>query len=106
MNKIVKIILIIAVIISIGFFLNWATERYLFDDYNSYREQLEEDEALLEQMKAEDSNIVCSSNYYNCANFSNYNEAKEVFDYCKGQGQGDIHYLDGDDDGIPCEALK
>lgn len=51
------------------------------------------------------SGIVCTYNYYNCSDFSTYREAREVFDYCKSQGQGDIHWLDGDDDGIPCEAL-
>ena len=49
--------------------------------------------------------FVCTYNYYNCPDFSTYREAREVFDYCKSQGQGDIHWLDGDDDGIPCEAL-
>jgi len=50
------------------------------------------------------SNIVpiCSSNVYNCADFNTQAEAQAVMEFC---GSGDIHYLDGDDDGIACESL-
>jgi hypothetical protein len=47
----------------------------------------------------------CSSNVYNCADFHTYAKALEVFEYCGGM-DNDIHWLDGDDDGIPCESLK
>lgn len=47
------------------------------------------------------SNIVCSYNAYNCEDFSSCLEVMEVFNTCNN----DIHYLDGDDDGIPCESL-
>lgn len=48
--------------------------------------------------------IVCSSNYYNCADFSTCSEAMEVFNKCGSSS--DIHYLDGDNDGIPCERYQ
>ena len=48
-----------------------------------------------------DTEYVCSSNVYNCGDFSSCSEAMNVFNYCSG----DIHKLDGDDDGIPCESL-
>ena len=82
-------------------------------DYSKYEQQLEEDEALLEQMKEEqrqqdmrdESVPICSSNYYNCADFNTQSEAQAVFEYCGGIGN-DIHWLDGDDDGVACESLK
>jgi len=46
--------------------------------------------------------INCDSNVYNCASFSSQAEAQAVFIHC---GAGDIHYLDGDDDGRACESL-
>tara|TARA_Y100000310_G_scaffold334233_1_gene413530 strand:- start:60002 stop:60148 length:147 start_codon:yes stop_codon:yes gene_type:complete len=48
---------------------------------------------------------MCSSNIFNCGDFKNWKEAKAMFDLCGGISN-DIHYLDGDDDGIPCETLR
>ena len=47
----------------------------------------------------------CSSDVYNCANFTTQSEAQYVFDYCEQQGKGDIHNLDGDGNGKACEGL-
>ncbi len=47
----------------------------------------------------------CSSNVYNCGDFDSYSEALEVFNYCGG-ASNDVHRLDGDSDGIPCESLR
>jgi hypothetical protein len=47
----------------------------------------------------------CSGNIYDCGDFSTYNEAQACFEYCIQQGVGDIHRLDGDNDGIACESL-
>jgi very-short-patch-repair endonuclease len=47
----------------------------------------------------------CSANIYNCGNFSTHEEAQELFDKCLNEGQGDIHWLDGDQDGRACESL-
>ena len=46
----------------------------------------------------------CSSDVYNCGNFSAQAEAQYVFDYCAKEA-GDIHQLDNDDDGRVCETL-
>jgi endonuclease YncB( thermonuclease family) len=48
---------------------------------------------------------ACSGNLYNCSDFSTQAEAQACFNYCKTQGRGDIHRLDGDNDGIACESL-
>lgn len=49
---------------------------------------------------------ICSSNYYNCADFSTQAEAQVVMDYCMDKVGSDIHYLDGDKNGVACESLK
>jgi len=46
----------------------------------------------------------CSGNLYNCADFATTTEAQSCYDYCKSQGNGDIHRLDADIDGIVCES--
>ena len=46
----------------------------------------------------------CSSDVYNCGNFSAQAEAQYVFDYCAKEA-GDIHQLDNDDDGKVCEGM-
>ena len=47
----------------------------------------------------------CSGNIYNCADFGTHAEAQACYEYCKSLGRGDIHRLDGDNDGIACESL-
>lgn len=47
----------------------------------------------------------CASNSLNCSNFSTHSQAQSCFNYCIGQGRGDIHRLDGDNDGSACESL-
>ena len=47
----------------------------------------------------------CSSDVYNCGDFSTQSEAQKVFDYCESQGKGDIHRLDSNNDGEACESL-
>jgi len=46
----------------------------------------------------------CSSNKYNCGDFSTHNEAQSVYDCCGGVSN-DIHRLDRDKDGSACETL-
>lgn len=43
----------------------------------------------------------CSANTYNCSDFSTCAEAKAVFNQCSN----DVHGLDRDQDGIPCDTL-
>lgn len=46
----------------------------------------------------------CSSNTYNCSDFSTHNEAQKVYLACGGISN-DIHRLDRDGDGSVCETL-
>ena len=68
-------------------------------------EQPMEEEAKIERPEPRTSTLdyECSYNKYNCADFKTQTEAQAVMIYC---GNDDIHYLDGDDDGIACESLK
>lgn len=47
----------------------------------------------------------CSFNAYSCSSFSTQREAQAAFEYCRALGAGDIHNLDGDNDGLACEDL-
>jgi len=48
----------------------------------------------------------CSGDQYNCEeHFSTQARAQACFNYCVSQGRGDIHRLDGNNDGEACESL-
>lgn len=47
----------------------------------------------------------CSGDIYNCADFSTHAQAQACYNYCVSIGRGDIHGLDGDNDGVACERL-
>jgi endonuclease YncB( thermonuclease family) len=53
------------------------------------------------------SGVVCECGYnaYNCNDFSSRAEAQACFDYCKAQGAGDVHLMDGNSNGLACENL-
>ena len=65
-------------------------------------EETEEEEAEPEEEEQEVCD--CSSNIYNCPDFSTHAEAQECFEFCGGVSN-DIHRLDGDNDGVACESL-
>lgn len=44
----------------------------------------------------------CDADRYNCSSFDTHQEAVDVFEYC-WPISGDIHRLDGNNDGVPCE---
>ena len=46
----------------------------------------------------------CSFNIYNCEDFRTQQQAQAMFNKCGGVSN-DVHYLDGDDDGLACETL-
>ena len=48
---------------------------------------------------------ACTSNLYNCGDFDTQAGAQACFDWCMGQGAGDVHQLDSDGDGVACESL-
>lgn len=47
----------------------------------------------------------CKSDRFNCGDFGSCTDVKKVYIQCFKEGVGDIHRLDGDSDGIPCESV-
>ncbi len=57
-----------------------------------------------ETPKTNSPTYICSYNAYNCSDFRTRAEAQAVFVACGGTAN-DVHWLDGDNDGIACESL-
>lgn len=69
-------------------------------------QEIDSQQVANEEMKqTSEDTIICSSNTYNCDDFSNWNEANNVYQECGGQNN-DIHRLDSDGNDIPCESLN
>jgi hypothetical protein len=48
----------------------------------------------------------CSSDSLNCGDFTTHSSAQACYNYCVSAGRGDIHSLDGNNDGDACESLN
>ena len=48
----------------------------------------------------------CGGDIYNCKSFSSWRQAQACYNYCVSIGKGDIHKLDGDNDGTACESMR
>lgn len=51
------------------------------------------------------ASFICSSDTYNCSDFTTQAAAQQVFDYCFNLGFGDVHRLDSNNDKVACESL-
>ncbi|OGC85092.1 hypothetical protein A3F55_03080 [Candidatus Adlerbacteria bacterium RIFCSPHIGHO2_12_FULL_53_18] len=67
-------------------------------------EEQDEEEEEPPPAPASSGSYTCSSNTYNCSDFSTHAEAQAVFDACGGVGN-DVHKLDANKDGEACESL-
>ena len=47
----------------------------------------------------------CSGDTLNCPDLGTHSNAQACFEYCVSLGAGDIHRLDGNNDGVACESL-
>jgi len=56
------------------------------------------------QAPSDGAGYTCSSNAYNCGDFSTHAEAQAVYEACGG-ASNDIHRLDANKDGLACESL-
>jgi len=45
----------------------------------------------------------CTSDSYNCPDFSGHDSAQGCYNHCISLGRGDVHKLDRDGDGAACE---
>lgn len=48
----------------------------------------------------------CGGDVLNCGDFGSWSSAQACFTYCVSQGVGDIHGLDGNNDGSACDSLR
>jgi hypothetical protein len=48
---------------------------------------------------------TCDYDRFKCDSFETQEEAQGSFQYCIDESAGDIHKLDGDNDGVACEDL-
>ena len=97
MKRLVLGILVIAVIIYLGV-SRYRNHNMKTDVHN--QEALQSREATNQKEPCD-----CSYNRYNCADFSTQAEAQECYEYCLSLDKGDVHRLDGDNDGVACESL-
>ena len=58
----------------------------------------------LDNETGNESDVICSEDFYNCADFATQAEAQEVYNACFPTS-GDIHGLDNNGDGVVCESL-
>jgi len=79
-------------------------DKGIWEDEDEDDEEPDETEENVEYVDKEGGEYICSYNFYNCDAFSTQSEAQEVFEYCGGV-ENDVHWLDGDEDGIACESL-
>mgnify|MGYP001559158576 CR=1 FL=1 len=97
-----KIILIIFCVIVLIVIIYFFVIRNLYSEPKYYI-----DKELSDELKdLFNADLVCGSDVYNCANFTIQTQAQQVYDYCKAQGQDDIHGLDKDGNGKACENLE
>ena len=93
-NKIVLAIVVGALIIGVAIFLSFGVSNGVTGE--AVRE--------VKEIVSFEGEYECNSNVYNCGSFDSREDAQSVFDVCGGV-DNDIHYLDGDKDGIACEGL-
>ncbi|MFH1720940.1 MAG: S-layer homology domain-containing protein, partial [Patescibacteria group bacterium] len=78
--------------------------------YNMFYDILTADEAeeMVDEAAAEDEAVVydCTSDLYNCADYTTEAEAQAVYDYCMTEVATDVHALDADENGLACEELE
>ncbi len=51
------------------------------------------------------TDCYCSSNRYNCDDFSSHRKAQSLYECCYDSVGHDVHRLDRDSDGSACETL-
>lgn len=63
-----------------------------------------EPEPEVSRASVDTSSYTCSTNTYNCSDFTTHAEAQAVFEQCGG-ASNDVHKLDANKDGEACETL-
>ena len=103
-RKTLVIILVLAILVTsvlvVLVIIDLKTDKGIIKPFDSdTQEQIDE---LFE------SHDDCSSDIYNCDDFTTQEQAQEMFELCGGtsdSNSNDIHGLDNDGDGVVCESL-
>ena len=53
-----------------------------------------------------DLKIMCSRDFYDCSNFIARDYVEMVYYYCYSIKNKDVHHLDKNGNGVPCESIK
>lgn len=72
------------------------------DPWKKWNDDIDE---MAKKIRDLQENAECSYNAYDCDDFDTHREAQAVYYTCGGISN-DVHWLDGDNDGIACEDLK
>jgi len=97
-RRTIVILLIVLILLVVGGIIYGAYQNNISDGDEEIQQTITE---ITQQTP---SQYTCSYDAYNCDAFSTKAEAQSVFEMCGGV-DNDIHYLDGDDDGLACESL-
>ena len=95
MSKLWIWILVVIVILSLGFWIY-----YIISGIETDSSLDDEPPEPIAATELEDL-FDCSVDSYNCADFTTCEEVMEVFEECSN----DVHRLDNNRDGVPCENL-
>ena len=106
--KILAIIILLVITILINYFQKEASKK--FDDGNIDAPVIENENISIEFKEIPEDNetrkYICSSDFYNCQDFSTRAEAQKVLEFCRETTlKRDIHELDRDNNDIVCETL-
>jgi hypothetical protein len=65
------------------------------------------DDAAADDAAADDAvTYDCTSDLYNCSDYTTQAEAQAVYDYCMIEVETDVHVLDADENSLACEELE
>lgn len=78
------------------------------EGFSSYYGQLYdqlEDQDQADGGYSQPATCHCNENLYDCRHFNSHSVAQSCYKTCLNRVGYDVHWLDGDDDGIACEDL-
>jgi hypothetical protein len=95
-------ILTILVLIAVFFIIPHYAEKYFGNKINGNLNNLTNNNT---KQVLSNTTYDCSSDIYNCNNFTTQAQAQAVYDYCINTTLGDVNGLDADKNGKACEGL-
>jgi hypothetical protein len=78
--------------------------KFFFAQSNKFNLNMDNSKCHSDNLMQGMERTICSDNKYDCSDFNTQAEAQNVFESCGGI-TNDVHWLDGDQDGVACEWL-